>query len=253
MSELAERLGRYNSRLWKLRVAFSAGVDSTVVAKAARLALGDRAIAVTGVSDSLAAGELNQARELAQLIGIRHEVISTSEMRDPNYLKNDSDRCYHCKTELYQQIEPLAEKLNLAVIVNGANLDDHGDYRPGMTAAAEHEVRSPRLNAASERAAFAHWPPNGLFRFGTSRRRRAYRAESLMAKKSPPSAVAMIDQAECFLRSLGLKSRARPGTARPESVITAGSNSSAQFSPRGAERFLSRKSTSASIVSSHGS
>src|SRR5689334_15404786 len=105
-------------------VAFSAGVDSTVVAKASQLALGDRAVAVTGASDSLAAGELDEARDLARLIGIRHEVLNTSEFNDPNYLKNSPDRCYFCKSELYSQIEVVARRMNLAVIVNGANLDD---------------------------------------------------------------------------------------------------------------------------------
>jgi pyridinium-3,5-biscarboxylic acid mononucleotide sulfurtransferase len=124
-------------------VAFSAGVDSTVVAKAAQIALGDRAVAVTGISPSLAEGELEQARHLAELIGIRHETIVTDEFQNPDYRKNAPDRCYHCKSELYTQIERIAPKLNVEVILNGANADDLGDYRPGTQAAAEHRVRSP--------------------------------------------------------------------------------------------------------------
>ena len=128
-------------------VAFSAGVDSTVVAKAAQLACGDRAVAVTAVSPSLASGELNQARELAGLIGIRHRVVSTTEFTDDNYSSNPSNRCYFCKTELYTQLEPLLPELNVDVIANGANIDDQGDHRPGMQAASEHAVRSPLIEA----------------------------------------------------------------------------------------------------------
>jgi len=133
-------------------VAFSAGVDSTVVAMAARLALGERAVAVTGVSDSLAAGELEQAKELAARIGIRHLVLETDEFANPAYLQNASDRCYHCKTELYSRLETVCREQGLAVIINGANLDDLGDYRPGMTAAAEHAVRSPLVECGIDKA-----------------------------------------------------------------------------------------------------
>jgi uncharacterized protein len=88
-------------------VAMSAGVDSAVVAKAAHLALGDRAVAATGVSASLAVGELDEAHRLAQLIGIRHETVHTDDFAHPEYLQNAPDRCYHCKTELYTQLERL--------------------------------------------------------------------------------------------------------------------------------------------------
>src|SRR4051812_30912279 len=124
-------------------VAFSGGVDSAVVAKAAQLALGEAAIAVTGTSDALAAGELEAARELASLVGIRHVVISTDEFANPDYVANKPDRCYHCKTELYSQLGGMRERLGADVMVNGANADDLGEYRPGMQAATEHDVRSP--------------------------------------------------------------------------------------------------------------
>lgn len=116
-------------------VALSAGVDSAVVAKAAQVALGAKAVAVTGQSASLASGELEQAIELARQIGIRHEVVATQEFGKAEYLANAPDRCYHCKTELYTQLEPIAARLGARVIANGANLDDQGDYRPGMNAA----------------------------------------------------------------------------------------------------------------------
>src|SRR4051812_25716626 len=107
-------------------VAFSGGVDSAVVAKAAQLALGEAAVAVTGTSAALADGEAEGARELAAMIGIRHLEIPTEEFANPQYVANSPDRCYHCKTELYSQLGRVKQKLNVDVIVNGANADDLG-------------------------------------------------------------------------------------------------------------------------------
>jgi pyridinium-3,5-biscarboxylic acid mononucleotide sulfurtransferase len=186
-------------------IAFSAGVDSTVVAKAAQLALGDRAVAVTGASSSLAVGELDEARRLAELIGIRHEVLATDEFADPNYLKNGPDRCYFCKSELYDKIEPLGRRLGLAVIANGANLDDMGDYRPGMTAAVEHSVRSPLVECgfgkAEVRALAAEWqlPIWDKPEMPCLSSRVAY------GEEVTPERLAMIDGAERFLRAAGLR------------------------------------------------
>jgi uncharacterized protein len=131
----------------RVAVAFSAGVDSTVVAKAAQLACGDDAVAVTAVSSSLAAGEEDEAVDLAAAIGIRHIVVRTQEFSDPNYLQNPVNRCYFCKTELYARLLELAPSLGVDVLVNGANLDDRGDFRPGMQAASEFQVRSPLIEA----------------------------------------------------------------------------------------------------------
>lgn len=131
----------------RVAVAFSAGVDSTVVAKAAQLACGDSAVAVTASSASLATGELDEAVRLAEQIGIRHQVIETAEFANPNYLSNPSNRCFFCKSELYSQLDRVIPELGVDAIVNGANLDDQGDHRPGMVAAAEHSVRSPLIEA----------------------------------------------------------------------------------------------------------
>lgn len=145
----------------RVAVAFSAGVDSTVVAKAARLACGSDAVAVTADSFSLAAGEKEEAERLAELIGIRHHIIETREFENADYLKNAPDRCYFCKTELYTRLHELLPELQVDVIVNGANLDDRGDYRPGMQAAGEHRVHSPlieaELNKADVRRLAEHW------------------------------------------------------------------------------------------------
>lgn len=186
-------------------VAFSGGIDSTVVAKAAHEALGDRAVAITGVSDSLADGELSEAKEIARLIGIRHEVVETEEFNNPDYRRNAPDRCYHCKSELYTQLDGLAPKLGVAVVVNGANLDDRGDHRPGMTAAGEHAVRSPllecELNKQDVRALALHWelPTWDKPAAPCLSSRIAYGEEVTRER------LEMIDKAEQFLRSQGLR------------------------------------------------
>lgn len=164
MSDLA---GKKHALLDTLRslescaVAFSGGVDSAVVAKAAQLALGEQALAVTGTSASLAAGELEAARELARTIGIRHIEIATDEFASDDYTRNAPDRCYHCKTELYTRLEGLAAQLGVQIVLSGANADDVGDYRPGLLAAAEHRVRSPLAECgftkADVRALAAEW------------------------------------------------------------------------------------------------
>ncbi|MCA9239890.1 MAG: TIGR00268 family protein, partial [Planctomycetales bacterium] len=102
---LAEQLVAVLRSYGSCAVAMSAGVDSTVVAKAAQLALGERALAVTGLGPALAEGELEASRRLAALIGIRHEVVATDEIYSPAYVANSHDRCFHCKTELYSHVE----------------------------------------------------------------------------------------------------------------------------------------------------
>jgi uncharacterized protein len=147
-----ERLLEILRSLESVAVAFSGGIDSTVVAKAAYLALGDRAVAVTADSPSVARSELEDARRLAQQIGIRHRIVATEEFEDRDYVRNDGTRCYFCKSELYSRIETLLPELDVAVMCSGANLDDQGDYRPGLKAAAEHAVRHPLQEAGCTKA-----------------------------------------------------------------------------------------------------
>jgi len=185
-------------------VAFSAGVDSTVVAKAARVALGERAIAVTGVGPALAEGELEQARELAVLIGIEHVEAATGEIERAGYVANAPDRCLHCKTELYDHVLRVAEEQGIAVIANGANLDDQGDYRPGMQAAANYHVRSPLvdcgLTKADVRRLASHWqlPVADKPASPCLASRIAYGVEVT------PERLRRVDLAEQHLRALGL-------------------------------------------------
>jgi uncharacterized protein len=184
-------------------VAFSGGVDSAVVAKAAVLAFGERAVAVTAVSPSLATGELESAQSLAREIGIRHEQILTTEFSNPNYVRNAQDRCYHCKSELYDQLDVLRNKHPASLILNGANLDDAGDYRPGMRAAAEHCVRSPllecKIDKATVRALASHWdlPVWNKPAMPCLSSRVAY------GEEVTPERLRMIDGAEQFLQSHG--------------------------------------------------
>ncbi|MEX0801525.1 MAG: ATP-dependent sacrificial sulfur transferase LarE [Dehalococcoidia bacterium] len=128
-------------------VAFSGGVDSTFVAALARDALGARALAVTGVSPSIPASEVDEAKQLASHIGIAHELIDTSEMDDPEYVANSPARCFHCKDELYGRLAVIARERGFDHVVDGCNLDDTGDFRPGRRAAAEQGVRSPLVEA----------------------------------------------------------------------------------------------------------
>jgi pyridinium-3,5-biscarboxylic acid mononucleotide sulfurtransferase len=147
-----DRLLAILAGLDRVAVAFSGGIDSTVVAQAAFFALGDRAVAVTADSPSVPREEFAEARALAARIGIRHLVVATAEFADPDYTRNDGSRCYFCKSELYGQIETLLPQLGVSVICSGANLDDQGDYRPGLKAAAEHHVRHPLQEAGFTKA-----------------------------------------------------------------------------------------------------
>jgi uncharacterized protein len=186
-------------------VAMSAGVDSAVVAKAAFLALRERAVAVTGVSASLASGELEAARNIAALIGIRHESINTDEFADEAYTRNAPDRCFHCKTELYTQMAGLAERLGVAVVVNGANADDVGDYRPGMKAATQHGVRSPLLECGLTKAEVRELAAQWELPVWDKPASPCLSSRVAYGEEVTPQRLSMIDQAEQWLKSHGLR------------------------------------------------
>ncbi|NLF08921.1 MAG: ATP-dependent sacrificial sulfur transferase LarE [Pirellulaceae bacterium] len=186
-------------------VAFSGGLDSSVLAKAAALALADKALAATCVSASMAAGELDEAERIARQIGIRHETVQTGELSIEAYCENRADRCYHCKMELLGRLEELAKRLNLAVVAEGGNLDDRADYRPGAKAVAERGARAPLaecgltkndLRRLAEAWELPVWdkPPTPCLSS-----RIAY------GERITPERLAMIDAAERFLRDRGFR------------------------------------------------
>lgn len=134
-------------------VALSGGVDSAYLAWAANRVLGTRALSVTGVSPSLAANQRTIVEQLVADFALEHEFVETNEMAVEGYVRNAPNRCYYCKTELYSLLETLAAERGFAAVVDGTNLDDLGDTRPGRVAAAEHGVRSPLLECGVGKAA----------------------------------------------------------------------------------------------------
>ncbi len=146
-TRVSEKLAALQASLRAMQsaiVAFSGGVDSAVVLKAAVDALPrERVLAVTGRSPSVPAAEIAGVDRLAAEIGAAHEFIDTHEFEDASYLANPTNRCYFCKTELYTHLSRLAAERGFAAVVNGVNADDLGDFRPGMQAAGEHRVRAP--------------------------------------------------------------------------------------------------------------
>ena len=200
------RIEELESRIRSLEsciVAFSGGVDSSLVAALAARALGERALAVTAVSPAFATGELDGARDVARAVGIRHETTTTAELEREGYQRNDRDRCYHCKTELYESLSALAARRGYAAVLSGANADDVGDWRPGLKAAAEHGVVHPLLEAGvgkEEVRALA-------LELGVPSAEKP--AAPCLASRIPygtavdPATLAQIDRAELALKQLG--------------------------------------------------
>lgn len=143
---LRRRLEEAIASFGSVVVGFSAGVDSSVVAAAAVAALGDRALAVTAITETITEEDLLLAGEIAGLVGIRHEWIEYNELEIPSYAENPTNRCYFCKDALYGRLLALIAGRGAGVVLDGTNADDAGDYRPGRVAAGEHGVRSPLLD-----------------------------------------------------------------------------------------------------------
>jgi uncharacterized protein len=186
-------------------VAYSGGVDSSFLLWAAHKTLGDRALAVTGRSGSVATGQIEEAQQLAKDLGARHVVLDTEELDNPLYVQNPTNRCYHCKTELFTKLEAFAAREGVRWIVEGSNLDDMHDYRPGMQAVAEHGVRSPLKEAAltkseirtlSREAGLPTWDKPAMPCLAS---RIPYGMLVSLEKLS------VIDRAEAYLRSLGFR------------------------------------------------
>lgn len=186
-------------------VAFSGGVDSAVVAKAAYLALGEAAVAVTAHSPSVAQQERDDASRIARQIGIRHVIIRTEEFSNAAYLQNDGSRCYHCKTELYEQIVQQAPVLQVKYIVSGANLDDQGDYRPGLMAAKEHAVRHPLQEAGFTKADVRELAREWKLPIWDKPASPCLSSRLVPGLAVTPERTKRIEAAEAYLRGLGLR------------------------------------------------
>ncbi|MEE9294006.1 MAG: ATP-dependent sacrificial sulfur transferase LarE [Phycisphaerae bacterium] len=148
LDQKLDRMKEIIRSLKSVAVAFSAGVDSTFVLRVAIDCLGrENAVAVTSNSDSLARAEFEETVDLTERLGAEHVVIETDEFENPDYLANPADRCYHCKTSLYEHLDRFIKERGLNAIINGINADDLGDWRPGIQAAGEHQVRAPAAEA----------------------------------------------------------------------------------------------------------
>jgi uncharacterized protein len=204
----ADKLARVRERIASCGsavVAFSAGVDSTFVLAVAREVLGDRAVALTAHSPSVPLVERDEARALAARIGVRHLERESHEQDDPGYVANGSDRCYHCKRELYRLCGEAARQLGAAAILDGFNADDRRDHRPGHRAAEEALVRSPLAEAGLSKAEVRAWSESyGLPTWDKPQM-------ACLASRIPygtpvtPERLAQVERAEAGLRALGLR------------------------------------------------
>jgi len=191
----------YNSSL----VAFSGGVDSSYLAFVSNRVLGPAARVVTAISPSVSEMQQALVRDFVDRYGLNHQFITTDEMADPNYVSNPSNRCYFCKSELFDELRRLRQEWGMAVVFDGSNADDLGDYRPGRQAAEEREIVSPLIEA-------------GMTKQDIRERSRAWGLPTwdmpsmpCLASRLPygvavtPEKLSQVEKAEAFLRSKGFQ------------------------------------------------
>ncbi|HZG40005.1 MAG TPA: ATP-dependent sacrificial sulfur transferase LarE [Nodosilinea sp.] len=219
VSQKLDQLKTLFAAMDRALIAYSGGIDSTLVAKVAYDVLGDRALAVTANSPSLMPADLEEAQVQAAAIGIAHEIVVTHELDNPNYAANPVNRCYFCKSELHDTLKPLALERGYPYVVDGVNADDLGDYRPGIQAAKERGARSPLAEV-------------GITKFEVREISRALGlpwwdkpAQPCLSSRFPYGEAITLEklrrvgQAELYLRHLGLRQlrvRSQEDTARIE-------------------------------------
>ena len=186
-------------------VAFSGGVDSTLVLALAHEVLGEKALAVTAQSASVPDREMKASHQLAKEIGARHLVIKTEEMSNPDYRTNPVNRCYHCKTELYSRLKKVAQQENIFHILNGTNTDDLGDYRPGLESAREQGVRSPLVEAQFSKQEVRELSRMMKLSIWNKPAMACLSSRIPYGQPVTPEKLAMIEQAEDVLLSLGFE------------------------------------------------
>ncbi len=193
------------SKYDKLIVAFSGGLDSALLLKVSHMVLGNKVLAVISDSPSIPRSELDAAIDFARETGSRLKVVTTGELENESYSKNPDNRCYYCKTELYEYTTSVAREEGIRFIANGTNLDDLGDYRPGLKAAEEHQVVSPLRDAALTKddiRSIAKYLELNIW---------DKPASPCLASRIPygspvtPEKLAQVEEAEGFVRSLGVK------------------------------------------------